>query len=132
MNLLDLTKKAIDQLDTYKYPNIDEWIAVIDPILEELDTHTINKDKVVSISLFTDKLHITTTYSVMCCERFNYIKVPLYIISSNKPIKEARIYNLKSKLAISRGKLIVAKLTVESESVNILNLEKKLADTERG
>ena len=132
MNLLDLTKKAIDQLDTYKYPNIDKWIDAIDPILIEIGQPKINKDEVLSIRLSTDNLHITTSYSVMCCERFNYIKVPLYIISSNKPIKEARIYNLKSKLAISRGKLIVAKLTVESESVNILNLEKKLADTERG
>lgn len=51
MSLLELTKDAIHQFDTYKEPNLTEWLNAINEILTVLYETTLEGRKIDDILL---------------------------------------------------------------------------------
>jgi DNA-binding NtrC family response regulator len=129
MNLYELTQEAISQFDTYKYPNLDEWIDKIDKILTVLKEPTISGDKIENIYFDEDSLKINTSYSVRCCECSNDMSISIEILQNENPVKKATKDYLRKELNSAQNE--VTKLNKELEiayaklekSTQLYNLE---------
>lgn len=131
MNLYDLTIEASSQVETYKYPDLDEWRAAIDPVLSAANVPTVGADCVESIYLDSRELYITTSYSVRCCDQTNNIRIPINILKDADPIKAAHRYRLTNAIANTKMdiSLLAKKLAnLEAEFESIFGTDKRISN----
>ena len=112
MNLLEMTKHAESKFETYRNPDLSDWIAAIDPILEAVGECTIGRDTIDSIYLSKTGLNISTSYSVRCCAMNNRMFVPMEYLTVEDPIKLAKLRKLQSAIASAESGLEAAKNSV--------------------
>ena len=122
MNLYELTLDAELQVDTYKNPEIDEWRAAIDPILQAAGQPIVGIDSVDFINLNTIELSITTSYSVRCCDQTNTIRIPLNILKAANPIKAANLFRLNKLIAKAKSDILNAERTIETQTKTLETL----------
>jgi hypothetical protein len=116
MNLYELTCDASQKLNTYKHPDLDEWIEAIDPILNALGECMINNDQVYAIDVEKTYVNIITHYSVRCCSQSNDMTIPIEVLNAEDPIKKA--------------KQIKASKNLEETEYEITKLKKQLSSME--
>lgn len=121
MKIYDLTMISISKFNTYKNPNLEEWIKKIDEILSALGECTIHNDKIEN--LYTDDkfLYISTSYSIRCCDCTNDMKVPLIVLEAENPLRKANEVHLYEKYLEAKDK--VNKLQKELTD-SLVSLEK--------
>ncbi len=128
MNLLEMTHEAINQVGTYLNPDLDNWKNEIDNILSALGENTIGGDKVENIGFYfwsnQEYLEIKTSYSVRCCEQSNEMHIPIYILESENPIKEARRYFLSKELEEAKHKVNLAQKELERTQTKLAEITK--------
>lgn len=98
MNLLELTNHAIEQVDKFRSPDIDEWIRHIDPILKAAGQCTIRGDDVDSIFMARGYIVIETSYTTRGCQQNNRMELSLDILNADDPIKAANRYRLEQEI----------------------------------
>lgn len=125
-SLYDLTVEAQDAIETYKSPDIREWIAAIDPVLEAMNSLTIGKDYVEYIRIGQKDLDITTSYTVRNCRNTNDISLPISILRSANPIREATMFRLTHAIAKNKEAIASAQRIVESRTAELKQLEAEL------
>ena len=101
MNLLDLTFDAAVKVDTYKNPDIEEWIAAIDPVLAALGKGCIGTDTVDDITVGEKFVHIMTSYTSMSCPDTNSIQVPTAIIEAADPVHAAKLFSVENRIRLT-------------------------------
>lgn len=99
MNIIELTENAIEQFATYRNPDIDKWVEIIDPILKAAGELTIGRDSVEYIRMSDDMLYIETSYTCRGCSNSNEMKLPRHILESDDPMKAANVHRIEKKLA---------------------------------
>ena len=101
MTLLELTFDAAAKVDTYKNPDIEEWIAAIDPVLASLGKGCIGTDTVDSILADEKFVHILTSYTSMSCPDTNSVSIPMAIIEASNPVHAAKIFNVDNRIRLT-------------------------------
>jgi hypothetical protein len=98
MNLIELTNKAIEQINVYRNPDIEEWCNAIDPILKAAGQLMINGDAVDAIYFHYGFVCIETSYTSRGCDQHNSMKISVDILNSEDPIKAATLYYLEREI----------------------------------
>lgn len=98
MNIIDLTNDAISKIEIYRKPDISDWFAVIDPILDALGVNRIGTDTVESIFFSSTSLVIYTSFEDRCGTQHDDIRISLDILNADDPIKAANKKRLQSDL----------------------------------
>lgn len=94
--LQTIIEDAINQVDTYKHPQLDEFKTAIKPILKAyLGRSFADHDDITSIDIYNGELRICTEYYVRSCHQTDDFEIPMEIINSDNPIKTATEYHLK-------------------------------------
>lgn len=127
MTLYDQTLVAESEVATYRSANIDDWIAVIDPVLKAAGECTIGSDKVDDVSVSADTVTINTSYSVRCCLQTNSMRIPVSILRADNPIQAATRYRLDMEIADAKNRLASAHRTVTEYSEKVVLLEAERA-----
>lgn len=116
MNLIEMTEKSIRNIHVFREPDIDDWVAAIDPILEAAGECCIGRDSVESISLTSAGVHIVSSFTSRSCPMSNEMYLPRVILESEDPIKAANIYRLTNKIREVKNELSFARdKTVRNE-----------------
>ena len=98
MNLYDETLEVISLFDTYKSPNVDDWITKIDILLSEMHLSTIGSDHISNIYMDKNNLEITTEYSLRGCACSDDISIPIYILKADNYLLEGKKYYLSKMI----------------------------------
>ena len=127
-NLRELINKASEDIDTYKYPDVDEVQSKLHAILEAAKLGGINRDQLTRLDIYGDHLHIRTEWSARGCDQSSDYRIPMSIIDAEDPIKAATIYGINKRLKeatnnlaaarndVARGEKRVAELNAELEA----------------
>lgn len=128
MNILELTKATAQKvnLNRLTYPNIRDWLAVIDPLLKAAGQPTIGDDVVEDIHMTVDELQISTSYTVRGCDCENQTGMPLSILEAENPLKAANQYRLGKELSAAKFRLAEAQRAVEENEDKIAQVEADL------
>jgi hypothetical protein len=98
MNLIEMTEDASWNISVYVNPDIGDWVAAIDPILEAAGECCIGRDSVESISLTSAGVHIVSSFTSRSCPMSNEMYLPRVILEVKDPIKAANIYRVTNKI----------------------------------
>lgn len=128
MNLLELTNHAIEQVDKFRSPDIDEWIGHIDPILKAAGQCTIGRDDVDSIFMTRGHIVIDTSYTTRGCQQNNRMELSLDILNADDPIKAANCYRLEQEISHTQFELQACQSKTKRLEAKLveLNAEKTL------
>lgn len=127
MNLYDLTVAAEQDVSTYRSADIEEWRAAIDPVLKAAGEHVVGKDSVDDIALTDTELRIIASYSVRCCDQTRYMRLPIYIVMAENPVRAATHYRVGKELSEAKSRLAAAQRAVTECSAKVSALEVELA-----
>lgn len=127
MTLYEMTVAAESALAIYKHPNLDDWIAAIDPVLKAAGEFTIGRDTVADISISNQTLTIETHYSVRGCAQANSICIPLSVIQAENPLQAATGYRLNCELTEARANQANARNALEVYTNTVDTLEAQLS-----
>ena len=97
--LWELTEKAMQDVATYRSPDLDEWVKAIDPLLALMDQPTIVGDRVTHIGVRGDQLVIETSFSLRCCPMTNDMELPLSLVQAKHPENAAKKSVLLTEMA---------------------------------
>lgn len=109
MNLIELTQDAERKIETYRNPDISEWVSAIDPILEAAGERKIGRDHVESIYLSRTGLNICTSFTSRNCEMNNTMFLSMELLAADNPVKLAKIRKLEGAIRSSEYALEQAK-----------------------
>lgn len=125
MNLYELAVDAATAVETYKHPNLDEWVDAIDPILKALDAPPVWGDQVDYIQVTKESVCIGISYTVRQCHQTDTRTIPLSVLKSSDPIKAANLYRVNKALTKARIGLEFAhkKVAIYAEDISKLELE---------
>lgn len=116
MNLIEMTEKSIRDFHVFREPDIGEWVAAIDTILEAAGESTIGEDSLESISLTEAGVHIVASFVSRGCSMSSEMYLPRRVLESEDPIKAANIYRLTNKIREVKNELSFARdKTVRNE-----------------
>lgn len=119
---------AIDAVDKYKHPDLDEFIENIDPILEALGEGKCSRDKIESISIYDGYLKIDTSYSVRCCSQTGEYRCPMQIINSNNPILDAQLWKRKEEIKEAKRDILEIEKELKEAKEKLSNIIKGIKD----
>lgn len=123
MTLYELTQEAINQFDTYRYPNLSVWVEKIDEVLSALHESTIGGDKIENLYLSDDTLQIGTAYSVRSCVCSNDMFVPMSVLQAEDPVKEANRYYLAREYEKAQSMVRSAQADLSRAEQNLNNIK---------
>ena len=121
MSLYDETIVASQLVETYRDPDVSQWITMIDPVLEAAGECIIGVHGIESISLTTAGVHITTSFSSRSCPMSSEMYLPRRILEAADPIKAANVYRVNNRILEVEDELAYAR-------DRIIRYEAKLAE----
>jgi hypothetical protein len=127
MNLYDLTLAAQSAVNTYRNPDIVDWIIAIDPVLTAAGQGSIGTDTVQEIEVSNHSVTIRTAYTVRGCDDTAEMTLPLTVVNAEDPLKEAHRYQLTEALAVAKHQAADAQRTLNRSTERVTELEAELA-----
>jgi len=118
-DLLELIENAQYQIKKYKSPDVSEVQDRLDEILKAGSLGGISWDKLESLDIYNDNLHINTSYEVRCCAQTGHFEIPMFVIKADNPIAEIKAWARKQKVD-------TAKLEVERAEVKLKKVKEIL------
>lgn len=103
--LIDAIVEAIDQLDTYKNPDVSEIKKRLDVILCAAGLGSIARDSLDSMYLGKENLEINTSWSSRGCSMGDTKSIPRSILESSTVLVSANRWRLDNKLKEAERKL---------------------------
>lgn len=109
-----LVDDAIQKINTYRRPNVDDAVKALREVLQAMGTGAPSEhDGIESMTEDGDGLlRIVTAYSVRCCAMSDEFEIPASIIDAPDPIAAAKLWGWKRKVDIARADLSAAEHNV--------------------
>ena len=126
MSLYALTAQAECDFFVLRRPNVDEWIAAIDPVLLSAGECCIGNDRIDDITLGENELRITTSYSVRGCVQTNDLRLPVYILKADEPVRAAYRYRINKELGEAKRELATSQRIAAEWAGKVAFLEKEV------
>lgn len=121
-NVKEMINKAINDLQTYKNPDLTEFVQYFNPIVEALGFwRPLEKCRIEQI--WQDQSNIELTVSWICrgCEDSEEIRIPNFILNNSDPVLSAKNCATRRKI-----KMLEAKIMEAEEQ--LLRLKKELEE----
>jgi hypothetical protein len=116
MSLFDTTIEAAKLVESFRNPNINHWIELINPVLEAAGVAVIRRDEIIDdiyVSKAGGDLAITTEFTDINQNSFTkQIRIPVRIIEGDDPISLAKKYRIHNEYNTVQGELLVARQRV--------------------
>lgn len=128
MSLYDETLEIISLFNTYKSPDIDDWISKIDLLLSEMHLSTIGSDYISSIYIDNNNLEISTEYSVRGCSCSDDISIPIYILKSDNYLLEGKKHYLSKMINETTLKYTTAVKNLENATNDLQQFKQLLTN----
>lgn len=100
MNTREFVEQASHDISTYKNPAIDECKNILNEILCAAKLGDIKHDKIESLDVYEDEVHIETSWSARGCENSSSYEFPTSILDAEDYIKAATIWGLNRLIAV--------------------------------
>ena len=134
MSLYDETIAASQLIETYRNPDVSQWISLINPVLEAAGSSIIGGDEIV-VDIYVSKaggdLAIATEFTDINQNVFcRHARIPVTIIEGDEPIKLAKKYKVQREYDKVHGELQVARQRVRrlEDRLESLLIDKNLVE----
>lgn len=108
-DLIGIIQRAMEQVETYKHPELDEFRDALQPIVTAAGIAGRLDDHITNITYegmgVTEKLRIDTEYSVRGCHQMDEIFIPMEILRAQTPLMYAQQWKLEQTFKQADQKL---------------------------
>jgi hypothetical protein len=111
--LIELIEQASSDLSTFKNPDVGECQRRLDEIIQATGFGGIAHDRLMSLDIYLDTLHIETSWSTRGCSNSSSYTIPMSIIRDDDPIQAAKIWTMEKRIAETEHGLNAARLSVK-------------------
>ncbi|RWJ03415.1 hypothetical protein [Mesorhizobium sp.] len=98
-NLREIIEEAINQIDTFKYPNVSEAQERINELLKAGGLGSTGEDRIRHLSISRGLVEIGTIYSVRQCTQTDDYEFPEWIIDAPDPVQAIRKWGREKEIA---------------------------------
>lgn len=127
MNLLEQTTKAAGAVALFRHPDLGDWTAWIDPIIEAAGQEPIGNGTVTDIKVTSDYVIITHEVVRGIDRRTETSVLSMTTIQSADPIVSARRDRLERDLREANDELYVARLRLNRAEMAVEKLQAQIA-----
>lgn len=110
MKQLDIIQEAINQINTYKHPNIDDAREIINAVSGAAGLGSPGGDHISRMSIEGREgeqyLHIKTEYSVRCCSMSDDFRIPVHLFEAEDPVLAAKQWAYDNELEKARAEVL--------------------------
>lgn len=124
-SLEEIIHDAINQVDTYKHPDLEVFRKRINAISEAAKLGSTSGDTITRISWSKDRLSIDTEYYCRNCHQTNEINIPNSIINAIDPILAAKEYRKNLDIADAVTRVENAKYNMKLAEENLIQVKQK-------
>lgn len=115
-----LIAEAQSDINTYRDPDISDFVGMMDKILSAAGLGAIGSDRVSVVTIQSGIVYIQTRYSVRGCAQSSSYEFPASILDAVDPVKAATSWGLERRLDAAHRE-------VEETRRMLLHREEKLA-----
>lgn len=113
MTLQELIDKAINDIDEYRHPDVDDVQNRLHEILQAAKVGSINQDHLESLSIHNGMLYIRVTWTCRGCDQSADYEIPMAVIEAPDPVRAAAIWGSSNRLEEAKRNLRSAQASVE-------------------
>lgn len=93
--LRELLEQAESDIDTYRYPSIDDTQEALNQVLDAAGLRNTGSDRVTRLVVGREVVQFTTEYSVRCCAQSDDFELPIHIVDAEDPIRAAKVWGIE-------------------------------------
>lgn len=109
----EIIETAMEQLDTYKHPDVDEAKARIHELLVAAKLGGIDCDCLEKLSERSGNLRIETSWSARGCSNSSDYNLPSFIIDADDPVEAATLWGLDRQSAEATERIGAARVALQ-------------------
>ena len=118
----EIVKKAIHDKQTYKTPDLTEFVQYFNPIVEALGFwRSLDKCRIEQIWQDLSNIEMTVSWSCRGCEDSEEIRIPNFLLNHSDPVLSAKKY-------VARKEIETLKVKIMFAEEQLLKLKKELEE----
>ena len=98
-SFLEQLEHADMLLQTYRSPDLEDVLTLLDTVLQAAELGSIQYESVVRIQVQRQSVRIDTEWSVRCCAQTSTYELPRSIVEAEDPAGAAQYWAREQKLA---------------------------------
>ena len=124
-SLKEIIHDAINQVDTYKHPDLEIFRKRINAISEAAQLGSTGGDTITRITWSKDQLSIDTEYYCRNCHQTNEINIPNSILNASNPVLAAKEYRKNLDIANAIARIEQVKYNMKLAEENLIQVKQK-------
>lgn len=124
-SLEEIIHDAINQVYTFKHPDLEIFRKRINPISESAGLGSTGSDSITSICWYGEYLTIDTEYYTMNCHQTDNIRIPNSILKANDPIEAAKEYRKNEELKKAYSEIKGCEYALEKSKDRLNKIKEK-------
>src|ERR1700693_1608057 len=105
LTLRTLVDAAMQQIETYKHPDIGDAKERLNGVLVAAGLGDITKDYIESLNEYNGILYIETSWSARGCPNNSSYELPVSVIDAANPVEAAKAWGLDQRIISARNRL---------------------------
>ena len=98
-SFLEQLEHAEMLLQTYRCPELEDVLTLLDTVLQAAELGSIQYESVVRIQVQRQSVRIDTEWSARCCAQTSTYELPRSIVEAEDPVGAAQYWAREQKLA---------------------------------